>query len=200
MDFSNALPILPRFDGCYGEIGRKSKFWVRLNALVDEGIAMDDKVFGRKPIEALFAKIFRHLSELDALVDVQIGYWIRRHKFSQQELLNDRIFDKIDAWCGSLDSMMSEWERVERLDAELRDFYYSQKILLEKELGRIRVKILHRRETLSDAAVRVVNNAFDKIMNWIARKLGISSLVHRRADQITFRKNDDDDDDDDHVR
>lgn len=151
----------------------------------------------RRMLEAFFAKVFRHLSEIDALADAQVGVWLtRRHKYKQEELLDHKSFEKIESWCEGMEAIMIEWDKMNQLTSEIEELYFHKKTILEDRIAALRAKIIRRPDTLADAAIRLLNTAFDRLVDYVAHKLHIPRLSHDKIKKITDQRYDSEADDD----
>jgi hypothetical protein len=99
-------------------------------------------------IKIWFAQVYGRIDEMQAAIFAKSGWLIfQTHTHSTDDLLNNPTLEGIRSLCGQIDNVVQNWQQAGTADAQLVQFYYDNRILVEQKLSSLRAEIIARKPT-----------------------------------------------------
>lgn len=96
------------------------------------------------------------------------GFWIIKwHVFDQEQLLNDAVFAKIDAFVGVISSNIESWLEYNSISQEFMFHYNSMRDTLEQKIDNLKNEIIKRDPTFWEA----ISDGFKGFFKFLISKL-----------------------------
>lgn len=95
-----------------------------------------------------FDRIFREIAVVQSQINQKNGFWIfKRHIYSQEELLNSPILNKIDAMTQNIGYNLESWAKYGKLGKETQEFYTRKRDEVSSKLNQTNYRIAQRQPT-----------------------------------------------------
>jgi hypothetical protein len=88
-------------------------------------------------LESGFSHIESECDALDRNVEDIIGVFLKRHKYSADELLHSESMEKIRAWAGKIKDDIDRWDKARLLSFKVRLLYNQKALALQERIDRI---------------------------------------------------------------
>lgn len=132
-------------------------------------------------IKIWFAQVYGRIDEMHAAIFAKSGWLIfKTHTHSTDDLLNNPTLEGIRALCGQIDNVVNAWQQSGAADAQLVQFYYDNRILVEQKLSSLRAEIIARKPTFWEQILhtlahllQIVRKLLPALPNMFLRGLGI---------------------------
>jgi hypothetical protein len=110
-------------------------------------------------IKLWFAQIYGKIDEVHAAVFAQSGWlFFKTHTHATDALLNNPTLESIRALCGNIDNVVQAWQQAGTAPAEVVQFYYDNRILVEQRLSGLRAEIIQRKPTFWEAVMQTLGH------------------------------------------
>src|SRR5262245_55526702 len=92
--------------------------------------------------------------------------FLKVHTLNEKEIDAHPSLVKIRAMCGQIDDLYERWRSSEATTAGDYQLYTEKRVEVERELGKLRVRIVERKPTFLDLILR----AFDTIAQFVRER------------------------------
>jgi tetrahydromethanopterin S-methyltransferase subunit G len=101
-------------------------------------------------LKAGFARIHRECDTLETKVNLIIGKIFKRHRYSEDELLNAGELARIESFSGKIRDDVNQWKLANQISERMREFYNDEVETVHDRLDQIIEMIHERTPTLWD--------------------------------------------------
>ncbi len=133
-----------------------------------------------------FKLVYREFDYLEDKIFKKEGFILKKHKFTQDELMNSSHHRKIDSVTRKIGSDISYWEMKGRLSVDEKAIYLDEREAVDDYLHELNRKIENREPTLWEIISKEATLFIKKIMNNLPVLKEVLTYIGKQLNKIRY--------------